>query len=507
MDRIYLLLIAMLFLNLSKAQTGESFFTTTLSPQIKDKDRRTDNVFLGSDNNGNVYFARTIISSSYKTTYVADKLDKNLKLVQTKELPFSPTNNNKTNINLDVFKNKANNKLYFLGLNDNGKNASISPLEIKIPDMTMTPTGKVLDDGIRHEVLAAVLHTQLVSPDSNIIAYVSQMNNDPSPGKYGSLLHASIFDASLNVKWTGDVDFPFVKGEAEIMDMCVGNDGYLNFVILSFPDKKWHWEGEYLNYSTAKWKLIRAKGQEVKTFDLSLKEGNISFSRITSSTDMITVTGIWCKGLDLNAKGVFSMRINTTGEVISSNTSLFPANFLTPNLKPGGATEKWLHWRWNMSRIFQLKNGGLAWAIEQHYVNNINNGENHCDLSELVVYIDKDNQITKTIEVPKIQTYYGGNPSAVTLLNDKIYVIYLDNPANAGKNDKAEIFANSWPEHKRDATTCVMVAEARPDGTYTKGVAVPASIENKYFIPGRVTNDGRGNLIVLSSYRSGERRV
>src|ERR1043165_2882696 len=506
----HLLIVILLLVNLAQAQTVGVSFKTVIGPKMEEKERRSAGAFINTDAAGNIYYIKSNINSAYKTIYSLDKLDKGLKLVQSKPLSLETHAKNKLAIFLDIFRNKSNGRTYLIGIDESGATAAVSPLEIKTADLSVANSGKLLDNAPKTGGQHWVHRDLLVSPDSTTFAYLTRVSDDAFDGRSGAgaSYHVAIFNDELNVKWSGDIKLPFNKGEAAIKEVCLSNDGQLSFLALTSVGKKLSNDlPTYMDYTNLQWKLLTVKNGDVKTTDLNIKEGNISIARLLAGKNNVIVTGFYGKGRGENVQGVFVLNVITgaIGEVKQS-TSPLPENFLVKKLKTEDMRIEWPWWSWNMSNVLTLEDGTMAWTAEQRYKAGAGDATYYRDLNAIVVYINKDISIDKVLQFPKEQCYNGNFvsvPTAPFVYKNNFYLLYLDKAENANRNTNGTI--KVWNEIKRDMA-CVMLGKMERDGTFTKGVVVAENADNEMLNAETITPVGNGSYLFWEPSNAFHRR-
>lgn len=151
-------------------------------------------------------------------------------------------------------------------------------------------------------------------------------------------------------------------------------------------------------------------------------------------------------------------------------------------------------WNLLMGDMVVFKDGSVAWTAEQDFID-VEYKKQH-DLGSIVIFINADNSIGTIFQYPKYQFYFREFMSAPTqsfIYKDKLYLLYLDNPANGNNKNVAEV--KVWNQVKNEPGR-IMLARINADGGFTTSEVFAAAEDNKWINLASVSNVNSGNFLV-----------
>lgn len=441
---------------------------------------------LGTDEKNNTYLMHDDITGPGRSEFFIDKYGPDMKLLSSKPLAYNQNALNKVDVYLHSF--EAHGKIYFLSFDESGSKTVVKTTELNKNSLSFSPAGKVFARTDKSSRSQSMHHELVQSADKSKIALVSTTH--PVSGK--NKLHVSVADTTLNPIWESDIEFPVEKKEYQIRDYCVDNSGYLNFLVVASEGKRLPGSLPIVwDYSKLQWQIIQIKGAVVKTINLSVKGGDISWASIIATPSGVSVAGFYSNQIGDNVAGVFSLKINQEAANVSNeNTKPIPQGFVLKKLKVKGMLEAWDLWTMDINLAQALNDGSIYVSASQKFYK-ISAGSNpqsfDRQLGQIYFKVNADNSIAFVNMIPKHQWYNSSfyvAPTGNFICNDALYVLFLDGEDNAKITDPDQI--NIWSGNK-DEQACLMLAKVNGDGTYAKEMIKPASDDMKHIGPSSLT--------------------
>ena len=291
------------------------------------------------------------------------------------------------------------------------------------------------------------------SPDSTKLLVYNQL---PYVKRNPERFALRVFGSGFQPLWDREITLPYSDDEFSIEEYRIDNEGNVYLLGIFYADRN---RLERANNPTYQYRILayRKDGAEVQEYPLDLRGRFITDLTFRIGRDgNLVCSGFYSEKNSYSVKGTYFIRIDTeTEEVISQNLKEFELEFLTAMLSSrmkekaeraelrGNPEKEAELYRYSLDELVLRSDGGALLVAEQYYIYERNfqnfNGMwvttyyyNYNDI--IVINISPSGEIEWTARIPKRQVTVddGGYFSsyAMSIVRDRIYFIYNDNPRN-----------------------------------------------------------------------------
>lgn len=362
---------------------------------------------------------------------------------------------------LSSFNNEAKRKNYLFAQKVNYKTLKLSKDFKKIGE---------IDTKNKYKEGSFDIH---ISKDSSKVLVYKQR---PYQKKEQEVFTLAVFDNQFNELWTKKVRLPYPDKQFSVEEYQVDNQGNVYLLGMLFENGtktkkngKPNFRYEILAY--------RNQGEDVEEYPIELDDLFISDLAFRIANDgTLVCSGFYSEQGTSSVAGTYFLRINPkTHETFNKNTKKFDFDFLTQNVsdrkkakymkaeKEGNTKKKAELYKYDLDELILRNDGGAVLIAEQYYVDEIrdvfddrfinpgfaNNGlgfgggrtiDYYYNYNEIIVVnIRPNGDIQWTARIPKYQNTVndGGYFSsyAMSIVRDKIYFVFNDNPKNFDPTD------------------------------------------------------------------------
>ena len=402
---------------------------------------------------------------------------------------------------LSYFYNEKHEKTYLFAQEINKNTLGLMKEVIKI--------GEQAETNRNHEDVFSVAQSR---DSSKVVIF----NRQPQ-SKDGQSFSLSVFDADFNEMWGKDAKLPYGKKNFKVNDYQVDNKGnvYLLGIIYTEGANRLKRDGK-ATYQYDIVAYMRDSTIDVQEYKIALKDKfvtDLTF-RIADDGEMICA-GFYSEKDVKGVKGSCFFKINPkTKDMTSISTREFDFNFMTANLSEKSKAQAKLAiehddktrepelFDYSIDKLIMRSDGGVIMIAEQYYIeerrldnspygnnaygynswnspyyssfynpygyNRYGNNRNRVDYyynynDVIVVNIQPDGEIAWTSRIPKHQISINDqgiySSYAMSIVADKLYFAYNENPKNLDPNRKKNV------SETPDKYSVVTLAEVSKDGS------------------------------------------
>ena len=374
---------------------------------------------------------------------------------------------------LTSFNNQAKKRNYLFAQPLNIDNLRPNPNLTKIAEV---PTRNIYQEG--------GFRSHISKDTSKILIYAMLPSKQRQPERFS----LQVFDEDFNEMWTKEITLPFNDDKFSVEEYRVDNDGNVYLLGVVYEDGS---RSRRSGKPTYQYMLLtyRNNGKNVEEYKVNLGEKFITdlTYRVARNGDLI-FSGFYSDKGTSSVKGTYFFRLNpTTKEISNKNLKAFDFRFLTEYLtankveKARKADQKGDKkrgpelYQYALDELILRSDGGAVLIAEQFYVeqrfdnfdrfspfnsrfgfgntrfrnraNNFRDQINYYNYNDIIVVnIKPTGEIEWTARIPKQQTTTddGGYFSsyAMSIVRDKFYFVFNDNPKNYDPNDKSNKLYN-----------------------------------------------------------------
>ena len=285
--------------------------------------------------------------------------------------------------------------------------------------------------------------------------YFGIMWEIPGKRKLSDVYGYKIIDNFFQTVSEGEYTMPFDGNMSTINEFHLTNDGdfFLSITEHHKPNDRL-FTRDYRNFKAIH--LYKVKNDSLKEYTLEIEDYRIDDMRFNSNdSHIVTLTGVYGKGLNQGIQGVFQLKIDTKGDSVlskgftefSDTLSLerFNEETIQTNLtNRNNFNNNTNYYDYKMRDLFLQPDGTLIGSIEQYYVYRRVNYENRTGLSSTVYYYYYDDIIAfklglngqfdwqKRIEKSQVSINDNGPFSSYASYCDgkKMFFLFNDNMKN-----------------------------------------------------------------------------
>ena len=320
-----------------------------------------------------------------------------------------------------------------------------------------------------------------ISKDKKAIAIIAVHHAEKEMNEQ---FKATVCDARMNILWEKDITLPYESRLFENEDMLLDDNGNIYIRGRIYNEQVKEKVKGAPNYS---YKILayRDEGKNFKEYNVNLKDKFITDLGFNiTDDDKLAVAGFYSDRGTTTIKGVCFILIDAaTEEVVKQGTKEFDASFIELFSRKDVSRKKDDPelYEYDLDNIIIRSDGGALLLAEQYYITVVTTYSNSGGMSTshttyyyhyndiIAVNINPNMSIEWATRIPKRQTtandggYYSSYAYAIK--DDKIYLLFNDDPDNIGVNDPASIAKYTSP--KRSAATLVTLGS---DGKWKKSL-------------------------------------
>jgi hypothetical protein len=410
----------------------------------------------------------------------AELYDRNMQLMRSSELELEYKRKTRDFEDLVM----VGGKLYFLtSFNNRGRRKNYL-FRQEVDKKTLQPNRKLIKMGeidSRDEYRDGAFSLVVSSDSSNVLVY-SQL---PYERRQPERFNFQVFDQDFNLKWTKDIALPYADGGFTVEEYRVDDEGNVYLLGIIYSDSRLERGGS----PTYQYTILayRNNGEDFQEYRVGLKEKfvtDLTF-RIDRKGDLVC-TGFYSERGTTSVKGTYYFKLNAeTSEVVTQGLMAFDFEFLTEDLsdrskrraaeaeREGDKERSPELYRFSLDELILRSDGGALLVAEQFYryerMFRYWDGTFRTDYfyhynDIIVVNIKPNGEIEWATRIPKRQEtindggYYSSY--AMSIVRDKIYLIFNDNPRNFREgNDRLYNYNGK--------NSVIALVELRKDGNYS----------------------------------------
>ncbi len=445
--------------------------------EMKEPSRSTITDLLVGDD-GKTFAVRTKASGIFNIKYILEAYNEDLTIIASEELDLEYKGKD-MEYEFIIF---SNGKLYAFASFDNQKQDKNYLFAQEINQKTLKPQGaiqKVIETDSRSKSNEGKFFHEISTDKSKIAIFAMAAYKKKEKDKF----NVAVLDADMNPLWNKDIKLPYTDELYNSEIVRVDNNGNFYMQGVLFQDKAKTKRKGKPNYSY----LIhsyRDKGEKVKEYKISLKDRFITDLNFkVSKSDKIICAGFYSDKGTYAVKGTYFIRIDlATGEKEVAKTKAFEDDFLAQFLSDRQIKKgKKELYQYDVDKLILRGDGGAVLLAEQYFVRSrtiTRTGTNGTMSSRTVYYyyyndiiainIKPDGDVEWLTKIPKRQVtiddggYYSSFADMIT--NEKIYLIFNDNPKNIRIKDSKRIYNFNG---KKSVVTLATISK---DGSYEKSI-------------------------------------
>jgi len=270
-----------------------------------------------------------------------------------------------------------------------------------------------------------------------------------------------VFDAEMNPSWDREVELPYLASEFGVQSIRVANDGSVFMIGTKFAEKREAKDLKKDGKATYEYHVLvyRSDGDEPSDYPIVVADKFLQDLTLNIGNDGdILCGGLYGKKGSFSTAGTFFLRLDrATKQIIHSSFKEFDRDFITAYMtekEEAKATKKAEKkgedlemYNFDLRDIIRREDGGAVMIAEQYYMyvtqtcTTNSNGQRTCTNTYhyvyndiIVVNVDPQGEIEWAAKVPKRQHSINDrgrySSYAVTVKDDKIYLIFNDNGKN-----------------------------------------------------------------------------
>jgi hypothetical protein len=522
-----LLLPAFLFLPaVFYAQTKTNKATVTEGPEVETK-RSSVSDICGYDESG-YYIVRY-----QKTTPYLEHINKQMAVDKSVKIPKQKDDN--ANPLYYSGCSMLNGNLYMFSTSKDSHANTCTFYSQKVTTSSLTfDTPKAIGTatypnrrGLMHSLAFGVSFFRNISPDeSHMLLYNTDMSKDegdadPTDTKF----HMTVFDSEMKKEWEKDVRIPFAPGLFSVEQIKISDKGDIYIIGIEYQEKSEARFSRREGQPTYTYHLYRYsnKGNDVLEMPVDLKGKFITDVQMDGAPNGdIIASGFYSDKGSFSIKGAFYMAIDAkTQQVKVQQMSEFGSDFITQyysekekkkeKKKEEKNGEEPELYQFRLDNLLIHEDGGVTLLAEQFFIDvrtyTTYDAQSHTTRTYSVYYynyndilvmsFDKTGMLTWKTKIPKRQTSVddGGYYSSYvySVVGDKIYFIYNDNPKNlflpAGQKPEAFI---------RTKEVAVVLAEVNADGKLTRELLMTTEGNDLVIRPKMCEQTGEKEVLLLA---------
>ncbi|MBK0404222.1 hypothetical protein I5M27_14595 [Adhaeribacter sp. BT258] len=342
-----------------------------------------------------------------------------------------------------------------------------------------------------------------LSNDSSKILVYQDM---PYDRKENEKFQFKVLDKELNILVNKAVTLPQLDKETQLSDYRVDNDGNV-YVLASTLKKREERKSKEQKYLCQVYGYFRDSDQ-VKSYTIQIPSKFVT--DITFDLDNqknLIVAGFYADDKKLKASGTFFMKVDfATKKILTQGVKDFSKEFLEMFMsKTRAKNENAGVANMDLDKLIVREDGGALLVGEQAYeyvVQNKTQYTYHYVRNDIVfININPDGSIEWMKRVPKKQHTVndGGIYSSysVSVMKDKIYLIYNDHVKNIGRTDPKKL-----KFMKKPAKAVTMLAVMDASGEVQKKALFPAKDHKTIVRPGFYLQDSKSVIIYSENGRN-----
>jgi hypothetical protein len=276
-----------------------------------------------------------------------------------------------------------------------------------------------------------------------------------------------VFDERFNTVWESEVEMPYEDDLMDIEDIEISNEGSVYILAAIYKDKRKSKRKGKPNYTYQVIKLDKESGA-LSTFEIQVAEKFLIDMNIALNVDEDLICGgFYSNESSFSIDGSFFLRLNgLTHEIESQNFSPFSFEFITAYMtdkevkkahKQKSKGNDLEMFSYDLRNTVLKDDGGAVLIAEQYQEYHGSYTDGNGNMQSYIKYIygdiiaismNPDGTIDWTVKVPKLQEsrndggYYSSFASVV--MDDKIFLVFNDNPRNLNIKTGKEIETYLW---------------------------------------------------------------
>lgn len=456
-------------------------------PEQKESKKSTLSDIIGHDETGFYALKTQLKNLGFSAIITLEHFNKELEKTKSVEIELKEKKNYKR---LEgVY--QLNNKLYLLTSIIDKKN-KINRLFIEtINKQTLQLNNDSkevasIDYATHRKFNAGTFNYKLSRDSSKVLIYYNLPYEKGKKEKFGF----QVYDNLLNKLWEKEVELPYLEELFEVENYRVTNEGNVYLLGVIFKEKRRvkrqgepNYKYQVLSYTN--------NGNTLTEYPIVVEDHFLTDMIITINENKdIICGGFYSAKGTFTVKGSYFLKIDgKTKEIKAKSFNEFGIDFITQNMterqekkskKKAEKGKKPELYKYYLDEIILKDDGGAVLIGEQFYIvtvthtyTNPNGGTtttytNYYYYNDIIVVnIDSDGNIVWTEKVPKRQRTVndGGFYSSytTTVVNDKIYFVFNDNPKNIEYKGEGKIY-----NFNRSKESLVVIVEMNSEGKQSR---------------------------------------
>ena len=483
MKKIIITTVLTLLTLLSIGQIKSKKVDIEWGPKLKESRKSTLGSIVGVDETGMYLTKYKRKSFTLNYTIILEHYNKNLE--KTKSEKIEIINHEKE---LDAeFIVHLNNKLYVFSSFKNRKLKRNFLFVQTINKKTLLPNNDLVKiaeiDYKKHSKYnAGGYHLRISCDSSKVLVYYDLPYKKNEKEKFG--FH--VFDNNMNQIWEKKVKLPYTDKLFEIQNYKVNNGGNVYLLGIKYKDKR---KGKRKGKPNYKYHILSYtnNGNDSKEYPISVKDYFLTDMQIAINDEQdIVCGGFYSEKGTFSIKGSYFLKIDgETTEIVTRNFNEFGIDFITQNMskrkkkkakkkaKKGKNVELY---QYDLDDIILKSDGGAMLIGEQFYIRTVTTYNQKGGSTTryyyyyndiIVINMSSEGVIEWTEKIPKRQTTSNDqgfwSSYAVTVIKDKLYFVFNDNPKNLFYKDGGKLY-----NFKKSSKALTVLVEVDSSGKQTK---------------------------------------
>lgn len=490
------------------AQTNRSGsgFQLTLSSEMKEPYNSTIDDYLGQDDNGLYVLRQTNVPAAVYSTpidelasglqmkpgYLLESYNEKMVLIKKQELA-PEVNGDRTGLSNVAF---LDGKLfvYFILVDKKADQTELyyQPIDNKTLQLIGLPK-KIITMPFESKGRQGNFQYDL-SKDKKTIAITANFHDDKATKEQFTIM---VFDASMTKLWQREVSLPYESRLFASEAMLLDNNGNIYLRGRVYTETVKEKKKGLPNYS---YKILayRDNGKSFKEYSINLEDKfitDLGFS--VTDDDKLAIAGFFSDKGTTSIKGiVFELVDAATEAVVKQGIKEFDEQFMELFRKAdiSKKNDEVELWGYDLDNIIIRTDGGALLLAEKYYVKKVIRSSSQGSMMGtyadyyfyyndiIAINVNPDLTIAWATKVPKRQKtkndggFYSSYANAIK--DDKIYLLFNDDPKNIGVNDPKVMAEFTTPQ--RSVATLVTIES---DGKWEKSLVFSNKAEGVILRP------------------------